>query len=95
MSLQVFESLLLLLILLVLLLPFLREHFLEHGVVALVVEELLLVQVDDLVADVVEEGLVVGDHQEGFLPALEVAGIGLNVLIWSNDHFCRQQSNTL
>jgi hypothetical protein len=39
---------------------FLLLHLLEHGVVALVVPELALVQVDDVSAHVVQETLVVG-----------------------------------
>jgi hypothetical protein len=39
---------------------FLLLHLLEHGVVALVVPELALVQVDNISAHVVQETLVVG-----------------------------------
>ena len=42
--------------------------------VAAVVEELLLVQVNDICADVIQETLVVGHDQQGLLPVLQIAG---------------------
>lgn len=42
-------------------------------VVSLVVVEFLVVQVDDVSAHVIQEALVVGNDEEGLLPALKVA----------------------
>lgn len=78
MRLELLDALLLLLVLLVLLAPLLHKHLLEHGVVALVVVQLQLVQVDDLVAHIVQKRLVVGHDEKSFLPALQVTGITTN-----------------
>lgn len=73
-SLQLLDSLLLLLVVLDLFAALLHEHLLEHGVVALVVLQFLVVEMDDLVADVVEERLVVRNDEQSLFPALEIAG---------------------
>lgn len=71
-SLELLDSLLLLLVVLDLFASLLHEHLLEHRVVALVVLEFLVVEMDDFVADVVEEGLVVGNDEQRLFPALKI-----------------------
>uniref|UniRef100_A0A2M4DFE8 Putative secreted protein n=1 Tax=Anopheles darlingi TaxID=43151 RepID=A0A2M4DFE8_ANODA len=72
MSLQLLQPALLLLVILDHLTALLHVHLLEHRVVTLVVVQLLIVQVNDLIAHVVEERLVVGYNQQRLLPPLQI-----------------------
>ena len=41
-------------------------------IVSLVIKQFLHIQMNNISADVVQEGLVVGDDQQSFLPVLQV-----------------------
>mmetsp|Transcript_24983 Transcript_24983/g.65129 ORF Transcript_24983/g.65129 Transcript_24983/m.65129 type:complete len:260 (+) Transcript_24983:43-822(+) len=70
--LELLDSLLLFLIRLFVLTAFLCRHLFEVSVVPAVVIELLLIQVHDVCADVVEKLLIVRHNQQSFLPLRQV-----------------------